>query len=1059
MPMNQRSRLSDSELMKILEVLEQGMIPGRLRPEVTHVLRAVLGAPPDGNGVFGNVPQDLRKPDPDTGEDSVAKRVMARAETWLEDVSSVNGPSGFTLGCFPAGIEAGCRKHLECPSWIEKRCPFGEADSLVRDSVDLVKELEQRLKPAVAGKKNEDIMPVLRRCPFNGCVRPERSREWYSKLEEERMDEASLSERDPIEKLKAIIRALDSPRSPEKDRDAQKRRKVAEQNQAYSSKNSLDSLCPHFRRTWTERTDRPLGASWETAERRGLNVYRFLQCTLSRPWSFYGPDPDRPILQEGFNAWGLPMGLDSRPSGSDVTIPTTSGFAELPLRWMRTLGFSGAGVIVVDEEREAEGVYYLQMNSRMSFLRDYYEIPFFWFGEPLGRQWSEAVREEVGSSLRPQYLQCLFRAYRGATTGTAESNREFWIPEVQRVFNDGTSDRQAPFGRGRFLYCPDGEVSFFLLGLRLLLLLRALETEEKSQFEKSLFSEFVKIVSEEIELFPGRDFASSEGSDWDLARREAVEEKVRQVFENELMQLPRRSEVAKGGLLRELTTLGLRSEAGGATRRLRSLRAWLDHFDHALAGQGKDREEGRKAKGNVFIPEILLWKRESNGLEVPKQRREPTLFGQVVRRAEALLANPVKAATDLKNRSATGLLRELDEMQDSEGLEPDLYAVVASFLESLDQAVAMEEGEASGRIDKVIALLVRNARFPLAPYYAWRKSGNRDFRLGHFSVPIGQANAITSRDSDGVPWSENCFFLAGIDEDLLCGGTSLLYADDDSGVEDLRTALGRVALAGRVILAPLAESTINYTIFQNRLAAARQAEADAAESKAHQETTLMSPMVGRLKNPGLTEELLQKPRECLEFIRTFRPTVFALYEENSVYLEMSKNVLRKRRGDDGRVDYLAVDLRRYLEDFAERYLEWARQGELERKKKIVVTSPNWRVKIPRSYLRTVLWEVVTNHQKYSPKGAVIRLTAEEEGGGIRISVASPYGKAPERTGHGAGEAFVKRTLRFMMGMKSAEESREGFFRSEKSGSVFTTTMWLDLGRIASKWKGVYQRNR
>jgi hypothetical protein len=1016
--------MSDAMLRELLLLLEQGISPGRLRPEAINITRALLGSPPDAEGVFGNIPVNLRRPR-GTNEPSYAREVFNKSEKWLEQTSMPSHPVGLSLGCFPAGIESGCRKHLECPTEVERNCPFRD------ESTSASVELRARLKDP-----EKDVLPVLRRCQFLGCVRPERAREWIEEQQKQHglpvKDRGEVKAPQNVGELTQLLGF----------RGEDGKEQLGCSGSGAASHNCLDSLCPHFRRSWKEPIpERPN----ESEAKDGLNQHRFLQCSLSRPWPVYGFDPAKPAIMRRLDDSGLPIEFGNMLRGMD-RLPRPHGFTELPVLWLRRAGFSGVGIVVVDEKEKKEGVYYLQMGSTELLVRDYYEMPYFWLGEQPGTQWPDVVRNQLSEG-RPQYIQCIFRGHRQAAAAPAD-----WKPELLEIFRDSSANRLAPFGRGRFLYCPDGEISFFLLCMRLLRLLRAIAGGGKSKFEKNLLAEFQAIANKEIWM---------EGGD------EKTQQHLYCTF-NKLLNI--RGDGEPSELREELVNLGLlmpgeersgdplvvsRESANGATPRLRSLASWLLHF-HQVCEDGSRSEH--------FIPTDFLSTKAPEGLEGWFSLRDVVSrigSGGGHRNFRATLPECV---SKVLGQLDDVLPAELDRPVDPSAARFSLRGIVAAIM----SVVAENLGDGTDPLpylENMILQIVRRGRFPLAGYYAWRSSGNRDFCLGHFAVPIGQGNPVTSREEEGtVPWREDQFFLAGIDECLLAGvECDHLFQPLFGGGRRLAHGLENVALLGRAIFSPLADSTINYTIFQKRLSARRNMEIVAATSRAHQQTTLIRPFLQKILTQASIENLSQ--RDSQRALAGLQETVIAIYNENKVYLDVSTGHIGDKETEDGRPDFVSFGINTYLCDLAKSYSLWAKTADYsDRRRDIEVDAPDAEVMIPRSYLRTILWELITNHQKYGQADSSIRVTAilckaDDHGGNdiLTISVASPLRAAAaesasrHRGGHGIGHQFIDRALRFMMGYQEREEIQPPLCLFDEVGNDYVSLVRIQLARVAKRF--------
>jgi hypothetical protein len=996
MATNRPTDLSDAMLREILLLLEQGISPGRLRPEAINVARSMLGSSPDAEGVFGNIPSELRRRK-ETNQPSYAQEVINEAEEWLAQASLSSHPVGLTLGCFPAGIESGCRKHLECPTEVEKNCPFRDESSPA--SI----ELKERWND-----KNKDIMPVLRRCQFLGCVRPERAKVWLEQQREKTgvpiHEDGQPSAAQRVTELKKLLGS--SGKEP------------GCSGSEAASHRCLDSLCPHFRRSWKEPVQE---RNHESETRDSLNQHRFLQCSLSRPWPVYGFDPAKPEAMRHFDASGLPIELGSMLSGLD-DLPRPRGFAELPVLWLRRAGFSGVGVVVVDEAEKEAGIYYLQMGSTEPLLRDYYEMPYFWLGEQPGTPWPEVVQAQLAEG-RPQHIQCLFRGHRQAIADPA-----IWEPELLRIFRDGSARWLAPFGRGRFLYCPDGEISFFLLCLRLLRLFRSVEGASTSMYEKSLLEEFQKIASSEI-------WSGEQDTRPELKRR----------F-NELLNLPSGNEPI--GLREELLNLGLitadkpigewaprETNEPEGTPRLRSLVAWLMHFREACENHSRT---------DSFIPTDFLVSKPPEGIQgwfsLPAVVAR---IGSGVSRTSGSPALP---------RCIAAVVEQLGDIPSREdGPSFGLRAII----EAITSVVAENLGAGEDllfSLENMIIQIVRRGRFPLAGYYAWRSSGTRDFCLGHFAVPIGQGNPVTSREEEGsVPWREDQFFLAGIDERLLCGVESDdFFRPDSDGARRLARSLENVALLGRVLFSPLADSTINYTIFQKRILKVRQSENAAALFRAHQMDSLLSPIMAAFDDASAYDSI----EEMRALLDGFRESVYAVSRENGIYLDLSTGRIGpKEKGVD---DYQTYNLIDFLRNVVRRYERWADDvGETDRQKPITVSVEDVTATaaFPSSYVGTILWELINNHQKHSPQDptTAIAVRAQLTVETLTIIVEDHSAKVPAKVakqGYEVGQASIRRILRFMMSYDMHRESPfEPRFAPDPSGAGYISMICLDLGRI------------
>jgi hypothetical protein len=997
MPANPISELSDAMLREILLLMAQGISPGRLRPEAINVARAILGSPPDAAGLFGNIPAHLRRrTNPD--EPSYALKVIGQAEKWLENTSLPEHPVGLSLGCFPAGIESGCRKHLECPAEIERQCPFREDGP---DGNKFSEELRERQQDP-----KQDVMPILRRCQFLGCVRPERAQQWLDeKCNEKGLSVPNDNALDPSQRVVELRRLLGF------DGD----NKGCSETEA-ASHSCLDSLCPHFRRSWREPGSR---LTDEVTVRDSLNQYRFLQCSLSRPWPIYGFDPER-----DFDASGLPLEFGSTLSGLD-SLPLPHGFTELPLLWLRRAGFSGVGVVVVDEAEKKDGVYYLQMGSSVPFLRDYYEMPYFWFGEKPGSPIPDAVRKQLFEG-RPQYIQCLFRGHRQA----AADPEDDWRPELLTIFHDSTTKWLAPFGRGRFLYCPDGEVSFFLLFLRILRLLRANEGAGRAPFFEQLFLQFREIATAELWLpkLPNEDNPP------DLLH----------AF-NDLLNLS--DDGAPMGLRQELLHLGLLADDAfsnpgtvpcDTTPRLRSLTAWLRHF-HTVC---QDEQQ------NLFIPADFL------DATAPENKRGWLSLRDVVSRLDS--AEVPRALLGAAPRCVTAALGDLDRISPIRSTEGfDLRRIVTAILSVVAETLDHGSDHVTS-LESMIRGIVKRGRFPLAGYYAWRSSGRRDFCLGHFAVPIGQGNPV---ETGSVPWREDQFFLAGIDEVFLAGEESDGLFDPHSEVPvKLARGLDNVALLGRSLFGPLADSTINYTIFQRRLIEARQSEETAARSRAHQQTTLLSGFWETLNLGRPLDAMPSRDREDL--LQGLRETMRAVINENRIYLDVSTGIIGNKPTEDREPDFASIDIGTFLRDLTSRYRRWARLAlATDRMKPIDVEPCPLVAKVPRSYLSSMVWELITNHQKYSTPDARILLTANLGKAGwhgaptiLTISLRSAMAHARRDGNYGIGLKSLIRTIGFMMDLERADLQRPSkYYSFEPDGGDFVSTIGIDLLKVDNRF--------
>ncbi len=341
-----------------------------------------------------------------------------------EDKKNNKDISTAFAGCFPKGISAGCAKHLECDQ--KKNCP------LVGPLVD------QQLSNAA------DTMPILRRCKYLGCVRPERAQKWlddsYKQYEQKESQQQSIVVIDP--KV-----------------DAQRRYQVV-----IHAEKKLDELCPHHSRVW--QTEGGI------AEQR-KNPFRTLQCEISRPSSSH--------------QYGKNKRLSKRRTSLDI-----------PQGWYNRLGFSGVGIIVVANPDDTPNtqVFYLQLASSKNELRDYYEFPYFSMGRTDnddGTKNSQQWRNEAGYP-DGVLLQLLFRSLRERKLEGGESEEA--LPEVLSIFSDLRAEYLSDWEEyNKVLYCPAGEVATWLFMWSLLN-----EKANNDNMATKLEGEWDQLISNELAI-------------------------------------------------------------------------------------------------------------------------------------------------------------------------------------------------------------------------------------------------------------------------------------------------------------------------------------------------------------------------------------------------------------------------------------------------------------------------------------------------------------------------------------------------------------------------------